>query len=187
MINKNTENRDKWFARFMCVLIACCLWLYVMSEQNPIVEKEFAVPLVSRNLTESMIVFNVPEKVSVRVRGTRTALANMPESDIFAFVNLSKLSVGTHTVLINARFARGDVVQVTPPAVNLFIDVKKDKIVPVTAEIIGSPNKDFAVEEHRLTPSEVKIQGAATRLEALDKIFVPVDVGGRKTVWICRM
>ena len=45
MINKNTENRDKWFARFMCVLIACCLWLYVMSEQNPIVEKEFAVPL----------------------------------------------------------------------------------------------------------------------------------------------
>ena len=179
MINKNTENRDKWFARFMCVLIACCLWLYVMSEQNPIVEKEFAVPLVSRNLTEGRIVFNVPQKVSVRVRGTRTALANMPESDIFAFVNLSKLSVGTHTVLINARFARGDVVQVTPPAVNLFIDVKKDKIMPVIAEIIGSPNKDFAVEEHSLTPSEVKIQGAATRLEALDKIFVPVDVGGR--------
>ena len=179
MINKSSENRDKWFARFMCILIACCLWLYVMSEQNPIVEKEYAIPLVSRNLTEGMIVFNVPEKVSVRVRGTRTALANMPLSDIFAFVNLSKLSVGTHTVLVNARFARGDVVQVTPPAVNLFIDVKKDKIVPVTAEIIGSPNKDFAVDSHLLTPSEVKVEGAATRLEALDKIFVPVDVGGR--------
>ena len=179
MIGKNTENRDKWFARFMCVLIACSLWLYVMSEQNPIVEKEFVIPLVTRNLTEGMIVFNVPEKVSVRVRSTRIALANMPESDIFAFVNLDKLSVGTHTVLVNARFARGDVVQVAPPAINLFIDVKKDKIVPVTAEIIGSPNKDFAVEDHMLTPSEVKIQGAATRLEALDKIFVPVDVGGR--------
>ena len=88
MINKNAENRDKWFARFMCVFIACCLWIYVMSEQNPIVEKEFAIPLASRNLAEGMIVFNVPEKVSVRVRGTRTALANMPESDIFAFVNL---------------------------------------------------------------------------------------------------
>ena len=179
MTNNKNENRDKWFARFMCVLIACCLWLYVMSEQNPIVEKEYAVPLVTRNLTEGMIVFNVPEKVSVRIRGTRTALANMPESDIFAFVNLSKLSVGTHTILVNARFARGDVVQVTPPAVNLFIDVKKDKIVPVTVEIIGSPNKDFEVESHLLTPSEVKIQGAATRLEAMDKIFVPVDVGGR--------
>ena len=179
MINKNTESRDKWFARFMCVIIACCLWLYVMSEQNPIVEKEYAIPLTTRNLTEGMIVFNVPEKVSVRVRGTRTALANMPLSDIFAYVNLSKLTVGTHTILVNARFARGDVIQVTPPAVNLFIDVKKDKIMPVTAEIIGSPNKDFAVESHMLTPSEVKIEGAATRLEALDKIFVPVDVGGR--------
>ena len=179
MSNRKNENLDKWFARFMCVFIACCLWLYVMGEQNPIVEKEYAVPLVTRNLTEGMIVFNVPEKVSVRVRGTRTALANMPESDVFAFVNLSKLSVGTHTILVNARFARGDVVQVTPPAVNLFIDVKKDKIVSVAAEIIGSPNKDFEVESHLLTPSEVKIQGAATRLEALDKIFVPVDVGGR--------
>ena len=179
MINKNTESRDKWFARFMCVLIACCLWLYVMGEQNPVVEKEYAIPLVSRNLTEGMVVFNLPEKVSVRVRGTRTALASMPLSDIFAYVNLSKLSVGTHTVLINARFARGDVVQVTPPAVNLFIDMKKDKIVPVTAEIIGSPNKDYAVDSHLLTPSEVKVAGAATRLEALDKVFVPVDVGGR--------
>ena len=111
MINKNAENRDKWFARFMCVFIACCLWIYVMSEQNPIVEKEFAIPLASRNLAEGMIVFNVPEKVSVRVRGTRTALANMPESDIFAFVNLSKLSVGTHTILVNARFARGDILR----------------------------------------------------------------------------
>ncbi len=45
MINKNAENRDKWFARFMCIFIACCLWVYVMSEQNPIVEKEFAIPL----------------------------------------------------------------------------------------------------------------------------------------------
>ena len=181
MINKNAENRDKWFARFMCVFIACCLWIYVMSEQNPIVEKEFAIPLASRNLAEGMIVFNVPEKVSVRVRGTRTALANMPESDIFAFVNLSKLSVGTHTILVNARFARGDVIQVTPPAVNLFIDMKKDKIVPVTAEIVGSPNKDFAVDSHLLTPSEVKVEGAATRLEALDKIFVPVDVPLKRT------
>jgi YbbR domain-containing protein len=150
-----------------------------MSEQNPVMEKEFAIPLASRNLTEGLMVFNVPEKVSVRVRSTRTALSNMPLSDIFAYVNLSKLSVGTHTVLVNARFARGDVVQVSPPAVNLFIDVKKDRIVPITAETIGSPNKDFAVESHMLTPSEVKIEGAATRLEGLDKIFVPVDVGGR--------
>ena len=179
MTEKRPDNRDKWFARFMCVFIACCLWLYVMSEQNPIMEREYVTPLAQRNLAEGMIVFNMPEKVSVRVRGPRTVLANLPANDIRAFVNLDKLSVGAHTILVNARFARGEVIQVSPPAANLFIDVKKDKIVPVTAEIIGSPNKDFAVEEHLLTPSEVKVTGAATRLEALDKIFVPVDVSSR--------
>ena len=100
-------------------------------------------------------------------------------TEILAFVNLNKLSVGTHTVLVATRFAKGEVVHVTPPATSLFIDVKKDKIVPVTAEIIGSPNKDFAVASQMLTPSEVKVEGAATRLDALDKIFVPVDVSSR--------
>ncbi len=179
MIHKNTDNRDKWIARILCFVVACCLWLYVMSDQNPVVEKEFQVPLSQRNLTEGMITFNVPDKVIVRVRGTRTALAEMPQSDIFAFVNLSKLSVGPHTVPINARFARGDVVQVSPTVVNLLIDVKRSKILPVVAEVVGSPNRDFIVDEQMLIPSEVKVEGAAKRIEAMEKIVVPIDIAGR--------
>lgn len=179
MIRKNGGNQDIWVARIVCVILACCLWLYVMSEQNPIIERDFVVPLGQRNLTEGMLVFNMPERVSVRVRGPRTVLAGLTSSGISAYVNLTKLSVGTHTVLVTAAFDRGEIVEVSPRTVSLFMDVSREKIVPVTGRIIGKPVTDVAVTKQVLTPSEVKIRGASTRLDAVDKVVAPVDVSGR--------
>lgn len=178
MKNKNGGERDIWIARIACVVLACCLWLYVMSEQNPIMERDFIVGLSQRNLTEGMLVFNMPEKVSVRVRGPRTTLANLAPDSIAAQVNLNKLTVGTHTVVVSASFAKGEVVEVSPRTVSLFIDVSKEKIVPAVVKTLGKPATDVAVAKQVLIPSEVKIRGAATRLDVVDKIVVPVDVGG---------
>lgn len=179
MIRKTGGDHDIWVARIACVIMACCLWLYVMSEQNPIIERDFVVPLGQRNLTEGMLVFNMPERVSVRVRGPRTVLAALTPNDISAYVNLNKLSVGPHTVLVTAGFDRGDIVEVSPRTVSLFVDVSKEKIVPVSVKVVGSPATDIAVGRQVLTPSEVKIRGAATRLDAVDKVVAPVDVSGR--------
>ena len=179
MKNKNGGERDIWIARIACVVLACCLWLYVMSEQNPIMERDFIVGLSQRNLTEGMLVFNMPEKVSVRVRGPRTTLANLAPDSIAAQVDLNKLTVGTHTVVVSASFAKGEVVEVSPRTVSLFIDVSKEKIVPAVVKTLGKPATDVAVAKQVLIPSEVKIRGAATRLDVVDKIVVPVDVGGR--------
>ena len=148
MKNKNGGERDIWIARIACVVLACCLWQYVMSEQNPIMERDFIVGLSQRNLTEGMLVLN-------------------------------KLTVGTHTVVVSASFAKGEVVEVSPRTVSLFIDVSKEKIVPAVVKTLGKPATDVAVAKQVLIPSEVKIRGAATRLDVVDKIVVPVDVGGR--------
>ena len=179
MKTKSGGERDIWIARVACVVLACCLWLYVMSEQNPIMERDFVVGLTQRNLTEGMLVFNMPEKVSVRVRGPRTALANLAPGSITAHVNLNKLTVGTHTVVVSAFFSKGEVVEVSPRTVSLFIDVSKEKIMPVGARALGQPITDVVIEKQTLSPAEVKIRGAATRLDAVEKIVAPVDVGGR--------
>ena len=70
-------------------------------------------------------------------------------------------------------------VEVSPRTVSLFIDVSKEKIVPAVVKTLGKPATDVAVAKQVLIPSEVKIRGAATRLDVVDKIVVPVDVGGR--------
>lgn len=179
MERKRESGGSNWIPRIICLLLAVLLWIYVMGEQNPITERDFVVALGQRNLGSNMVVFNKPDKISVRVRGPRTVLANLSESQITAYVNLAKLSVGPHTVLVNAFFPQGEVVDISPRMVSLFVDVQREKIMPLTARVLGKPAQDIAISKTMLIPSEVKVTGAATRLEAISKIEVPVDVSDR--------
>ena len=46
---RESEQRNKWVVRIFAFLTACALWLYVMNEQNPVIERSFTVPLAKTN------------------------------------------------------------------------------------------------------------------------------------------
>lgn len=54
----NFFDRENMLARVIAFLIACALWMYVMNEQNPLVERNYVVNLELRNVPEGMIVLN---------------------------------------------------------------------------------------------------------------------------------
>lgn len=51
----NFFDRENMLARVIAFLIACALWMYVMNEQNPLVERNYVVNLELRNVPEGMI------------------------------------------------------------------------------------------------------------------------------------
>jgi YbbR domain-containing protein len=50
----NFFDRENMLARVIAFLIACALWMYVMNEQNPLVERNYVVNLELRNVPEGM-------------------------------------------------------------------------------------------------------------------------------------
>lgn len=44
----NFFDRENMLARVIAFLIACALWMYVMNEQNPLVERNYVVNLELR-------------------------------------------------------------------------------------------------------------------------------------------
>lgn len=46
----NFFDRENMLARVIAFLIACALWMYVMNEQNPLVERNYVVNLELRNV-----------------------------------------------------------------------------------------------------------------------------------------
>jgi YbbR domain-containing protein len=50
----------------------------------------------------------------------------------------------------------------------------------VSARVEGKPAPTFEVKEITVTPNKVKVQGPADRLNALDRITLPVSVEGRR-------
>ena len=84
--------KENLFARIICLLVACGLWVYVMTDQNPIMERNVEVRLQQMNLPNNMMVFNAPNKVMVKVRGTRTKVSDNLENKIGAAINMTTVT-----------------------------------------------------------------------------------------------
>lgn len=169
--------KENLFARIICLLIACGMWVYVMTDQNPIVERSVEVRLQQSNLPNNMMVFNAPEKILVRVRGSRTqVMAENLDAQISASVNLKNVTEGQQSVPITVTYTNGEVVSVTPKEVSIYVDTVSEKKVPVTTRIVGAVSSDMTIGSSLITPAEVTLRGATHRIDKVNKVVAPIDV-----------
>ena len=168
--------KENLLARVICLLVACGLWVYVMTDQNPIVERNVEVRLQQMNLPSNMMVFNAPNKVVVKVRGTRTKVSDNLENRITASLNLKSVTEGQQTVPVKVSFASGDVVQVIPSEVSVYVDTVSEKKVPVITRIVGAVSNDLTIGHSTITPAQVTLRGATHRIDKVNKVVAPIDV-----------
>lgn len=169
--------KENIFARIICLLIACAMWVYVMTDQNPIVERSVEVHLQQNNLPNNMMVFNAPEKILVRVRGSRTqVMADNLDKQISASINLKNITEGQQSLPITVTYAGGEVVTVTPKEVSIYVDTVSEKKVPVTTRIVGAVSSDMTIGSSVITPPEVTLRGATHRIDKVNKVVAPIDV-----------
>ena len=168
--------KENLLARVICLLVACGLWVYVMTDQNPIVERNVEVRLQQMNLPSNMMVFNVPNKVVVKIRGTRTKVSDNLENKITASLNLKNVTEGQQSVPVKVSFGAGDVVQVVPSEVSVYVDTVSEKRVPVITRIVGAVSHDLTIGHSVITPAEVTLRGATHRIDKVNKVVAPIDV-----------
>lgn len=169
--------KENLFARVICLLVACGLWVYVMTDQNPIVERSVEVRLQQNNLPSNMMVFNAPDKILVKVRGSRTQVsADNLDSQISASINLKNVTEGQQNLPITVTFQGGEVVSVTPKEVSVYVDTVSEKKVPVTTRIVGAVSSDMTIGSSTITPAEVTLRGATHRIDKVNKVVAPIDV-----------
>ena len=168
--------KENLLARVICLLVACGLWVYVMTDQNPIVERNVEVRLQQMNLPNNMMVFNVPDKVMVKIRGTRTKVSDNLENKITASLNLKNVTEGQQSLPVKVSFAAGDVVQVTPNEVSVYVDTVSEKKVPVITRIVGAVSSDMTIGHSIITPAQVTLRGATHRMNKVNKVVAPIDV-----------
>lgn len=164
-------------ARIICLLIACGLWVYVMTDQNPIIERNIEVRLQQTNLPQNMMVFNAPDKILVKVRGSRAKLsADNLSTEISASINLKNVTEGQQSLPITVTYAGGEVVSVTPKEISVYVDTVSEKKVPVTTRIVGAVNSDMTIGSSTITPSEVTLRGATHRIDKVNRVVAPIDI-----------
>ena len=169
--------KENLLARIICLLMACGLWVYVMTDQNPIIERNIEVRLQQRNLPQNMMVFNAPDKILVKVRGSRAKLSSDNLSaEINASINLKNITEGQQSLPITVTYSGGEIVSITPKEVSVYVDTVSEKKVPVTTRIVGAVNGDMTIGNSIITPAEVTLRGATHRIDKVNRVVAPIDI-----------
>ena len=176
----NLMKKENILARIISILIACGLWIYVMTDQNPIIERSVEVQLKQVNLPENMMVFNAPDRVTVKVRGSRSLVTEDSEKLITASIDLKNVSEGQQKVPVKVTFSKGDIISVSPAEVSLYVDTVSEKSVPVSPRVVGMVSDDLTLGSSKITPAQVTVKGATHRLKSINKVVAPVDVTEQK-------
>ncbi len=170
-----------WLPKVLCLIAACAFWVYVMNEQNPMVENTYTVPVEIRNLDRSLVAVNVPAKVKAKVRMPRSDMVYMRSDNIKAYVDLANMTDGEFPNTRVHISVPGDesVISVTPEYFDLVVDTYAVKTLPASIEVFGSPDANFTVESKKATPDTITIAGSSSRIAEANRAVISVNVAGK--------
>ncbi len=173
------------------LVISFILWFIVMNVSDPMTTRVISGVQVDRINEDAIekegMVYDVVsgDTVDVIVSGPRSVVENMESGDIYAFADLSQVSV-TNTALINVSIASGSYskktkdVKLTPKNeyMNLSIETSEDKTFQIKVITTGNVSEGCAVGVPVATPNMITVSGPASVLESINEVRAVVDVEG---------
>lgn len=154
--------KHNWGMKLFCLFCAIGMWIFVMKDQNPVIEMTYTVPVQVQNLDQNYLVEGVPSEVRVHLRGPRNAIFDINPSVLKAYVNMKNARVGQENVAINFTAPTGTFIDsITPENVTVTVDEYMVKELQVQAQPLGTVPNDIAIKDSKVMPTTVTISGPA--------------------------
>jgi YbbR domain-containing protein len=175
------------------LLLALLFYAHVVTDQQR--ESQLTVPVTLTGLSDTLVVVgSPPARVGFKVRGKWKDLIRYGLTSPFLSVDLADASPGRiqRTISVEditeraipAELTRSLVVTevVEPRLVDLTIEPKRSREVPVVARVVGTPPFGVAIDGRaRVEPDTVRVEGPESVILALDTLYtLPVDITGER-------
>ncbi|MDR2604455.1 MAG: hypothetical protein LBC55_03765 [Desulfovibrio sp.] len=158
--------------------LALALWYGVSGSEK--LESQLEVRVEYRGLPAGLVVRKgYIGKVSLRLRASAGVLRSVSERDFSVQMDLSGVHEGENMLAVNPAYLpnRGgvEVIEVVPSRIELYVDSLASKTVPLTALVQGAVPGDMELSV-TFVPPEVGISGAASLVDDIDKLEIPVRI-----------
>jgi YbbR domain-containing protein len=162
---------------FLSLVFSVVMWVYVAIAQNPVVERILTVDLHVRGLSSSLVIVQPPPgRVTIRLQGPRSQIAQLTPSLLEASVNLYGLGPGDHRVPVEiATPLEVQVLDRTPAEVPIVLDQLAARRIPVQIDLIGTPPEGVVIGTPRVSPPTVLVSGAANVIGEVRQAHVSLD------------
>lgn len=170
--------------RILSILMAICLWAFVIGEVNPTVKRtitDIPVEFVNADtLADRGLALGEEQEyyTSVVVKGSRSEVNALERSDILATADLYGYEEGENHISIDVIVPDGiSLEEIKIPEVTVNLEKLEAVHLPVTVVFVGELDGALEAAAASVAPAEVEVKGAASVIEKVDSVRVQLDVG----------
>lgn len=167
---------NNWAAKVICLILA--FFLYIYNRTTSLQKKTFTIPLSVEAEGLMMPAADLPKFVKVVVTTTKENMAFIQESDFSAKVNLDNFAdpgeyVVPVSVSVSEKLELLDTFECRSKteAVNVLLDEKILKYVPVEVAPSGTPAYGYKISQFDVSPATVKVVGPSRIVEKTKRIY----------------
>jgi YbbR domain-containing protein len=176
---------QNWPAKVLSIILA--VFLFVFHRMSTLEERFFSVPLnveTKGNLTPSS---SYPRMIRVSIRGDPNSIYPILEDDIEAFADFEKYDApGAYHSPVQIR-KKGTAlgvepleITVDPLEINLSLDHRISKFVPLAASLRGRLDSGYSLSSYTLNPTQVIIDGPSELIGGISELQTDfIDLDGR--------
>ncbi|MGB4376336.1 MAG: hypothetical protein WBK01_03210, partial [bacterium] len=144
-------------ARLISLALAFFLWLFVVNEQNPEIDRTLVVVPRLRGMPADLVLIEELQSVSVRLRGRRNDIFNIGEGDLELYVNMAEAVEGENNPEVRlASIPTGvQVVEIIPSRLLVLTERLIQEQLELQLSITGQLARGYALGEGQLNPNRV--------------------------------
>lgn len=164
-------------------LVALTVWIMAVTSSDPSETKDYPKPVpveVVGQATNMVIVNELPAAVSITLRAPVSIWnrLNAGQANVRAFVDLSGLEVGDHTLPLEIQVGIRpvEVIAYTPETVDVSLETLVTKKFDIQVVNRGALPVGYETEEPQLSETTAMVSGAGSRVEQVAEIRAVVDL-----------
>ncbi|MFA6075005.1 MAG: CdaR family protein [Negativicutes bacterium] len=172
MKNKRMRQVTEWAVIFVAAIV---MWFFVISDDNPLVEKKIDVPLQYKNVGDGLTVVDHKDGITITVRATRDRISNIRNADFDAFVDLKGMHEGNHS--LRANIVAPEKVEVIDDGgeQNVRLEQTVEKQVLLELRRINENEKSYLIKDI-IMPDFITIKGAKENVYSVAKAVAQVEL-----------
>lgn len=166
----------------LSLVVALALWAFVTASENPEGLATFNDLRVEvRGLDAGYAIATTLPTAQVRVRYRPDPLLRGPSMNPVAYVDLSGLGVGRHSVPVQVELPPGPVRwEVSPNTVEVVVEKLVTVTVPVKVTVMDRAPFGFTAGPPQTSPSQVQVSGPESLVERVVAAVAPVSLEARQ-------
>ncbi|MBQ1647291.1 MAG: hypothetical protein II047_02285, partial [Bacteroidales bacterium] len=166
-------------AKIIALMVAITLWVIVMDDQNPAVDREYTIGVTLDNVPKGYRIAQDAETMKLKVRAQRSYFVNVDSGDFKAKVDLEGMGERTYRLPIHIQMPQGfEVLEMEPGTVEIVMDPYVENQIKAELIVTGSTAPSVTIAKVQQNYDMVTVIGPKSAVEQVSRVIGYVGLTG---------